>query len=79
MKIYHLDIKDESDARFDVHMFYTHSDETKTYKDLQNDYVKAYETVFDSNSYDWTLNDILEKIDSYGWKQIDVETAKVQY
>ena len=46
---------------------------------MKNDYVKAYENVFDSNSYDWTLNDILEKIDSYGWKQIDVETAKVQY
>ena len=79
MKVYHLDIKDETDPRFDVHMFYTHNDEGKTSTDLEEDYVRAYEYVFDSNSYDWTLDDILEKIDSYGWKQIDVQTAKVRY
>jgi hypothetical protein len=79
MKIFHLDIKDESDPRFDVNVFYTHSDESKTYRDLENDYVKAYENVFESDRYDWTLEDILEKIDSYGWNQINVETAKVRY
>ena len=79
MKIYHLDIKDESDPRFDVDMFYTHSDESKTSTDLEEDYVRAYEYVTDSDNYDWTLNDILEKIASYGWNQINVQTAKVRY
>jgi len=77
MKIFHLDVKDESDPRFDVHMFYTHSDESKTYKDLENDYVKAYEDAV--NLDDWDFNDILKKIECVGWKQIEVETANVRY
>jgi hypothetical protein len=39
MKIYHLDIKDESDPRFDMHLFYTHDDASKTSTDLEEDYV----------------------------------------
>ena len=79
MKIYHLDIKDETDPRFDVNVFYTHTDESKTSTDLEEDYVRAYEYVTDSDKYDWTLTDILEKIDSYGWTPINVQTAKVRY
>jgi hypothetical protein len=78
MKIYHLDIKDETDPRFDVSVFYTHTDESKTSTDLEEDYVRAYEYVTDSEN-DWSLTDILEKIDSYGWMPINVHTAKVRY
>jgi len=79
MKIYHLDIKDETDPRFDVNVFYTHADDSKTSTDLEEDYVRAYEYVTESDKYDWTLTDILEKIDSYGWTPINVQTAKVRY
>ena len=79
MKIYHLDIKDETDARFDVSVFYTHTDESKTVTDLKEDYARAYEYVTDCDDYEWTLTDILEKIDSYGWTPINVQTAKVRY
>lgn len=78
MKIYHLDIKDETDSRFDVDVFYTHTDESKTSTDLEEDYVRAYEYVTDSEN-DWSLTDIIEKIDSYGWTPINVHTAKVRY
>jgi hypothetical protein len=79
MKIYHLNIKDESDSRFDMNFFYTHDDESKTITDLEKDYVRAYEYITDSIGYDNTLEYILIKVDSYGWKNINVETAKVRY
>jgi hypothetical protein len=78
MKIYHLDIKDASDPRFDMHLFYTHDDDSKTYKNLADDYVEAYDQVVE-NSDDWTIEDIFIKLDSFGWKPFNVETARVRF
>ena len=79
MKIYHLDIKDASDPRFDMHLFYTHADDSKTSTDLEEDYVRAYEYITDSDEYDWTIEDIFIKLDSFGWKPFNVETASVRF
>jgi hypothetical protein len=70
MKIYHLDIRSESDSRFDMHFFYTHDNDAKSYQDLQTDYCNAYD-----------LDDILEKIEAMGWKPIsaNVQTASVRF
>ncbi len=78
MKIYHLDIRSESDSRFDMHLFYTHDDANKTYKNLADDYVEAYDRVVE-NSDDWTIEDIFIKLDSFGWKPFNVETAMVRF
>jgi hypothetical protein len=77
MKIYHLRIQDESDPDYDTDMFYTNSDESKTSADLENDYEKAYASVIDLD--EWSLNDILGKIEYAGWKPFKVETAYVLY
>ncbi len=49
MKIYHLDIRSESDSRFDMHFFYTHDNDAKSYQDLQVDYCNAYDSVIEKN------------------------------
>ena len=80
MKIYHLDIRSEGDSRFDMHFFYTHDNDAKSYQDLQVDYCNAYDSVIEKND-DFHLDDILEKIESMGWKPIsaNVQTASVRF
>lgn len=78
MKIFHLDIKDETDSRFDVHIFYTHSDESKTIENLQEDYNAAYDYISELTN-DWDIGDVFHKLEGWGWNYVEVPVAKVRY
>jgi hypothetical protein len=77
MKIYHLHINDNDDAKFDVDYHFSH--ETKNASDLWDDYNSAYVKVIDSDSKGWVIDDILDELENLGWKKMDIEKVEVEY
>jgi len=76
VKIYHLDIQDEEDSDHDVHLHYSH--DTKTATQLWEDYHNSYSFVID-NLDEWCIKDVLDKLESMGWKKVDIERVIVDY
>lgn len=77
MNIYHLNIKDNDDHKFDVHRHYSHP--TKGATNLWEDYNNAYSYVID-NDKEWDINAILNKLETeYGWTNVDIVEVEVEY
>ena len=77
MKIYHLHIRDNDSSEYDTHFHFTH--DTKDGRDLWNDYERAYVKSIESDSNEWTLNDILDELEKMGWSKVAVELVEVDY
>ena len=76
MKVYHLNIKDNDDAQYDMHLHYSHP--TKTASDLWGDYNDAYSKVIDSSD-DWNIKDVTDALENMGWTYVDIEKVEVEY
>ena len=76
MKIYHLNIKDNDDAEYDINTHFGHP--TKTATELYNDYHKAYDSVISTNN-EWGILDILQELKNMGWNPVDIEKVEVDY
>lgn len=76
MNIYHLNIKDNDDAEYDINTHFGHP--TKTATELYNDYHKAYDYVISTNN-EWGILDILQELKNMGWNPVDIEKVEVDY
>ena len=76
MKIYHLNIKDNDDAEYDIHTHIGHP--TKTATELWEDYHKAFDTVI-STIKEWSILDVLQELKNMGWTPVEIEKVEVEY
>jgi hypothetical protein len=76
MKIYHLNVQDQDDMKYDMHFHYGHP--TKTATQLWEDYHTAYSYVIE-NIDQWVINDVLVRIESMGWQKMEIERVEVEY